>query len=405
VKTAPLVSSDFDDFHRHEVPRLLSAGGGVAAAREVGRGRSLAFRLRDGRAYTYRSSGDDIDVTAGDDDADVVVELDQDAFNDLVTEAWSVFGLLYGDRLTMRRGTFPVFAAWEAPLQALWFGRPIYGPEAIAALVDEDGRPLDLLRSFILEVDPSAVASFLSVAGFVVLRGVFDASEIDALNAIVAEERAKAAPGDERSWWATRADGEEVCCRLTYMAKRSPAIARLAEDERLNRIAALADPNLRPCLDRLDGVGVVIKNPDVVAGLSDLPWHRDCGVGGHPVLCPGLNVGVQLDAANAANGQLQFLAGSHHHAAQQLTPNVDDLPVVAVETQPGDVTVHFGHTLHAAPPPTSPTASRKVLYVGYHLDATFDVVGPGQAYNDVLVTRDAGRVKSVDEVAADASAV
>jgi ectoine hydroxylase-related dioxygenase (phytanoyl-CoA dioxygenase family) len=156
-----------------------------------------------------------------------------------------------------------------------------------------------------------------------------------------------------------------------------------------------------PCTDRLDGMSVVIKNPDVVAGLSDLPWHRDCGVGGHPVLCPGLNVGIQLDRADADNGQLHFLAGSHHHAAQQGVPaGIDERAVVSVEADPGDVTVHFGHTLHAAPPPTSPTAGRKALYVGFHLAAAFDAVGPGQSYNDVLITRDAGRVKSPDEVVA-----
>jgi hypothetical protein len=37
----------------------------------------------------------------------------------------------------------------------------------------------------------------------------------------------------------------------------------------------------------------------VATGLSDLPWHRDCGLGGHPVTCPTLNVGIQLDAATA----------------------------------------------------------------------------------------------------------
>jgi hypothetical protein len=185
------------------------------------------------------------------------------------------------------------------------------------------------------------------------------------------------------------------------MAKRSPRIAQLADDDRLTWIAALPDTELLPCVDRLDGVSVVIKNPDVVAGLSDLPWHRDCGVGGHRVLCPGLNVGVQLDHADAANGQLLYLAGSHHHAAQQLSgADLDGLPVIAVETDPGDVTVHFGHTLHAGPPPGSPTAGRKALYFGYHTPETFDRIGPGQSYNDVLVARDAGRVKSVDEVVA-----
>jgi ectoine hydroxylase-related dioxygenase (phytanoyl-CoA dioxygenase family) len=393
---------DFEEFHATRVPALLAKGGGVAAARYLGEGRTLALRLPTGPCYTYRSTGDDLEVTPGE-DASTVVELPPDAFADLVSEAWSVFGLLYGDRVVTPKGSFTDFALWEAPLQALWFGRAIYGPDAIASLADDDGKPLDLSRSFSLDGsgDSQEVATFLATTGFVVLRHVFDGSEIDALNAIVAEERGKAAPGDGRSWWATQAGGKEVCCRLTYMAKRSPGIAQLAEDDRLTRIAALADTELLPCLDRLDGVGVVIKNPDVVTGLSDLPWHRDCGMGGHRVLCPGLNVGVQLDHADAANGQLLYLAGSHHHASQQLmAADLEDLPVVAVETEPGDVTVHFGHTLHSAPPPTSPTAGRKALYFGYHTPQAFDVIGPDQSYNDVLMARDAGRVKSVEEVVA-----
>ena len=388
---------DFQEFHAAHVPTLLAEGRGVPAARYLGPGRTLALRLPNGFSYTYRSTGDDLEVTPGD-DAATVVELPPDAFADLVSEAWSVFGLLYGDRVATTKGSFADFAVWEAPLQALWFGRPIYGTDAIASLVD-----VDLSRSLSLAPgqDTEEAATFLATTGFLVLRQVFDGSEIAELNAIVADERAKAVPGDEKSWWATRANGAEVCCRLTYMAKRSPRIAQLADDDRLTWIAALTDTELLPCLDRLDGVSVVIKNPDVVAGLSDLPWHRDCGMGGHRVLCPGLNVGVQLDHADAANGQLLYLAGSHHHAAQQLSGDgLDGLPVIAVETEPGDVTVHFGHTLHAAPPPASSTAGRKALYFGYHTPEAFDVIGPGQSYNDVLVARDAGRVKSVDEVVA-----
>ena len=44
----------------------------------------------------------------------------------------------------------------------------------------------------------------------------------------------------------------------------------------------------------------MITNPGATEGLSDLPWHVDCGLGGHPVLCPTVNLGIQLDAANAA---------------------------------------------------------------------------------------------------------
>lgn len=161
----------------------------------------------------------------------------------------------------------------------------------------------------------------------------------------------------------------------------------------------LGGREMLPCVDRIDGMGVVIKNPDIVSGLSDLPWHRDCGMGGHFVLCPGLNVGIQLDEANADNGQLWFLAGSHKHATQSLTMDqIDGLPAVAVDTQPGDVTVHYGHVLHAAPPPHSENASRKTLYVGWHVPELFDIVGPEQGYNDVLFLADGGRVRSVEEI-------
>ena len=68
-------------------------------------------------------------------------------------------------------------------------------------------------------------------------------------------------------------------------------------------------------------------------------------------------------------------------------------------TQVGDVTAHWGHTLHAAPPPTDRgAAGRRALYVSYVNPLTFEMVGPGQGYNDVLFTRDAGRVHHVAEL-------
>jgi hypothetical protein len=385
---------NFDDFHQRELPVLLAKGQGVAAARDIGDGRSLTLRMAGGNAFTYRSTAGDMVVEPGH-DADVVVELTEDAFEDLLTEAWSVFGLLYGDRISVQRGDFNAFARWEAPLQALWFGRPIYGPGTVAALSE-----LDVGRSFTLDDDDATLRHFLNTAGFLVLRAVFDPDEVAGLNRVVAAELTRATPGDGHSWWATRSDGAEVCCRLTYLAQRSSDIDQLGHDPRLCRVAALADPLLRPSTDRLDGTSVVLKHPSVISGLSDLPWHRDCGLGGHRVLCPGLNVGLQLDRADAGNGQLHFLAGSHHHAAQQSPPSLPDLPVVAVDADPGDVTVHYSHVLHAAPAPSSPTASRKALYVGFHLPKAFAVVGAGEAYNDVLVKRDAGRVKSPEEVVA-----
>jgi hypothetical protein len=72
---------------------------------------------------------------------------------------------------------------------------------------------------------------------------------------------------------------------------------------------------------------------------------------------------------------------------------------VAVETQPGDVTAHYGHTLHAAPPPGDPKAAgRRALYVTYVPELVFDMIPAGKGYNDVLFTRDSGRVRHIDEL-------
>jgi ectoine hydroxylase-related dioxygenase (phytanoyl-CoA dioxygenase family) len=129
---------------------------------------------------------------------------------------------------------------------------------------------------------------------------------------------------------------------------------------------------------------VVLKNADVTAGLSDLPWHRDCGLGGHPITCPTLNMGIQLDAATAASGRLHFLAGSHRGSVHRSTLGRPDLPIVAIDTEPGDVTVHVGDVLHAAPPPEGSGPGRRALYLTFMPLRAFDVIGPGASYNDVI---------------------
>jgi hypothetical protein len=387
---------DFNEFHRVELLKYLNDGRGAKAAVSMAADRSLTFVVGDD-AWTYRSTGDDIEVVEGR-ASGLTISLAGDAFSDFVNEMWSVFGLLYGERLTLETGSFEHLVAWEPVLQALWFDRPIYAATESSEFVGRNGTPLSLHQSFTLDDDADEMAHFLQTCGFLVLRNVFSAEEIAAMNEVVERERQRSTPDDKRSWWATDSDGNEVCCRVTYLAERDEVFADLAADERLKDIAALSGAQLQSCPDRLDGLGVVIKNPGVVEGLSDLPWHRDCGMGGHFVLCPGLNVGVQLDEASAENGQLWFLAGSHHHAAQSLDMSqTNGLPTVAVDAQPGDVTVHFGHVMHAAPPPLSPTANRKAVYVGFHVPELFDVIGPGQAYNDVLFTHGDGRVRSVEE--------
>jgi hypothetical protein len=310
-----------------------------------------------------------------------------------VWELRTCFALFYADRIAFPRGGFGALVRWEPALRAAFDGQPVYDLSA--------PRPVDvdLTQSFTLDQPDEEIAGFLGAAGFVHLRGVFGAGEIDAMRADVERAVARARPDDQRSWWTT-VDGQDVCNRVNYLNEQSDLIAGLGVDPRMARIGRLSGDDLRDASDRLDGNGVVIKVPGAASGLADLPWHRDCGMGGHPVKCPLLNVGIQLDAGTAASGQLHMIAGSHLGTSPLPTAEqAARLPTVAVDTEPGDVTVHFGHTLHAAPPPADRAAAgRRALYVTYVPTLVFEMIGPGQGYNDVLFTRDDGHVHHVDEL-------
>jgi hypothetical protein len=288
-------------------------------------------------------------------------------------------------------------ARWEPVLRVAMDDQTVYDLDDPPPVLDGTGRPLDLQRTFTLDDADADMIDFLRRAGFIHLRGVVDTDELDPLRADVAVAIEHARPDDRRSWW-TSVDGVDTCNRVNYLNDQSALIAGLGADHRFQRIGALGGADLRDAPDRLDGNGVVIKVPGATTGLADLPWHRDCGMGGHPVKCPMLNIGIQLDAATPGAGQLLVLAGSHLGTSRLPGPDqVDRLPVVPLTTEPGDVTAHFGHTLHAAPPPTDRAAAgRRALYLSYVPPLTFEMIGPGQGYNDVLFTRDSGHVQHVD---------
>jgi hypothetical protein len=373
---------------------LASLPGAPEVARSMGPGHRLGLVVGDGPGVTIRTTDTGVAVDPGTDEARVVVAMGDEAFGALRAEDLSVFGLLYAGLLQVEKGEFGQFAAWEPALQALLYDRPVYDPAAAAPFVDDD-----LNRSFAVADDPAGMRAFLDRMGYLHVRGVYGTDEVAGLSDEVERLRADATPDDHRSWWATGADGSDVCCRLTFMGERSTTIAALADDRRLQDLADLTGLELRPAPSRNDGISVVIKNPGVTAGLSDLPWHRDCGLGGHDLLCPGLNVGIQLDRADAANGQLWFLPGSHHHGGPLGDPWADGYPTVAIDAEPGDVTVHYGHVLHAAPAPSAPDAGRRAIYVGFSKPELFEAIPEGKAYNDVIYADGDGRIRNVAEQA------
>jgi hypothetical protein len=385
---------DFVAFHRDEMPELIARNGHLVAG-DLRGAAPLAFRLDEHSAFTYHPSGESLRVVEGDDGAETLVEITPQGFSDVANELLTASGAINTGRARLVRGALAGWKRWEPSLQAVWFGRPIF-TAALAAdtLLDRNGQVLDLHRSFSVDDPIDELRSFFDAAGYVHIRSVFGPDEIEQLSEEVERCRAQTTPGDGFSWWSLDSTGREVVTRINHLDRFSDVIARFSHDPRLARYARLAGPDLRVCDDRLDGPMVFIKNPDVVKGNGDLDWHVDDGVGGHPVMCPLIQAGIQLDRANADNGQLLVLAGSHRFAKHWLTRGHEaGLPVVALDTEPGDLTLHYGDTMHTTPPPRSPDAGRRVLYYKFAEPKTFDWIPAGCHYNDVLFRPDAsGRV-------------
>ena len=361
-------------FHGDVLPGLLERPEAAAAIRQLAGGRPMAWQIGD-RAFTYRPVDGRLSVEPGlADDVGLVAELSPEAFAAFVAEVRTAAGLMFSGDLTFERGGYGDLIRWEPALRAIFSGRLVYEPTEV------DG-PLD--ASYLLP-DADGISDHLRRCGFAHVRSVFSPDEVAALRAEVDRLSGAARPGDDKSWWAKTGDGEQVLCRLVYANEGSELIADLHHDNRIRDLVALSGHELESRPDRMEGHSVVIKIPGVVEGLADLPWHQDCGLGGHPWLCPSVAVGIQLEAATTETGQMHFLAGSHGATCRPFSDaDLVDLPHVAVTTEAGDVTVHVADVMHAAPPPTGDTG-RRTLYVTFHNPALFEHVGPGEAYNDIV---------------------
>lgn len=382
----------FRAFHRSALPELLTRNGALVLD-DLRGAPPLAFRIDDGSTFTWIASDERIDAVDGAADAATVVELSEDTFSEFVNELLTASGAVRTERARVVRGTLAGWQRWEPAIQSLCSGRAIYGPRAWDDLVDADGVRLDLLRSFTVDDDEDTMRAFLRATGFLHVKGIFSPDEIARYSDAVEHGRSLTTPGDPYSWWSIDADGHEVVTRINYLGRHSRVIDELNFDPRLARYAGLAGPGLRVCNDRLDGPMVFVKHSNVVKGNGDLGWHVDDGIGGHPVMCPLIQAGIQLDHASPENGQLLLLAGSHRYTKHWYEwGDEDGLPVVALQTEPGDLTVHFGDAMHTTPPPTADGAGRRALYFKFAEQKTFDWIPAGCHYNDALFRTDASGV-------------
>ena len=387
---------DFDAFHRQQVQQLIAARHHLVQQDLQGAG-SLSLVTPSGASYTYAFDGF-LTITPGAHGATQVL-LEEGAFGDFFHELLSISGLVATRRLQVTAGDITEARRWEPALRAVYCGRPIYNANTLAEEDAARGRAFPLARAFDFrdfEALRDDMRASLDAMGYLHVRGVFTAAEIAAIRAEVVAAMRASRPDDGKSWWSVLEDGTEVPTRINYLNRFSAFFDEFALDPRVQTLGALADPRHRVCLDRVDGPMVFIKSPGVRSGLANLLWHKDCDLGGHPVMCPLIQLGIQLDQASAANGQVKFLAGSHRCSNHVLEMGQEGgLPVVALDTEPGDVTLHYGDTLHCTPAPTGANANRKVLYYKFEKPEMFDSIPSGRHYNDLLFSAgDQGRVAS-----------
>ena len=338
----------------------------------------IELRTPSGSCTYALHEGQVTEADAGAVDAQTVVLLSDRSWEDLREQRRTIMHLQLSGELAFERGRFDHLAAWEPHLRLHHAGIPIYDPSR----VDLSG--VDLARTFTLGDPDEELLAFYRTAGFLHVRGVFSAGEMAAADEEVDRLAAEAHPGDDRSWWATDLDGEEQLCRLVYSTQRSEVLRSLEQDPRVQRLGTLAHPEHRVAPDRMEGSAVILKLPGRTKGLANIPWHQDCGMGGHAVFCPNTSVGIQLTGSSAATGNLAVVPGSHGQTlAYDWERRLADVPVVHVDTEPGDVTLHVADVMHASPEPTG-AGGRRTLYVTFYPPALWQHVGPGAAFNDVV---------------------
>lgn len=387
---------DLRTFHDVELlARLESGNGALAGADAVPLG-PISLVSASG-SWTYVPTDGSVSVVDGVlDSSRVVVELDDQSFADLVADLDTPVAMLYQQRATVSRGNPLRFIRWEPALRAMFHGRPIYDA-ATVDLRERNGEPLDPTATFdmaAVAVDPGAVAHQLSTAGFVVVRQAFAADVVAVLRAEVEALRAAAQPGDGQSWWGRNAAGEALVTRVLNGVTK-PAASALYDNENVKSVVAATGLEFRSAYrNEIDGVTALWKIPDMVEGLADLPWHRDCGMGGHASNCPTLVMTICLTEGTPEAGELRALPGSHTMSHPFIDGNAPGAPTgVAVAVAAGDISIHDGDVMHVSMPPTSSEGPHRVSILLSFARADASHHRGERHYNDALFTRSDGQVE------------
>lgn len=227
-------------------------------------------------------------------------------------------------------------------------------------------------------------AAFLDVHGFLVFAGVAKPDELATMLAELArieqlwiDEKRESVFGIPL--FKGRSGARPLIHRFPFTSCFSDEIARFVRDERFAPIRSLVGANTRVGDREKDGVVVNRYINDVGSVYPRLGWHTDGLRDLFYLKMPKrmLNVGLHFDRITKEDGGLRLIPGSHEQgffstAFRKLyfLSHAPDPDEIAVETEPGDLTVHDGRLWHRvqASPFTGERSLRRSMYVPYLTD-------------------------------------
>jgi hypothetical protein len=320
----------------------------------------------DDASWCLAWSGTRIEVRGGRPDGAAHVRLSAPQLDDLVCDQRTFVGFHAVGQLDQAGGTLEDLNDWWLVLRAALDRRPIYTPGTITFQA-RNGAPLDLHHTFAAHDDPAELRHFLEQAGYLRIAGLFSPGEMARVSSDMDRAAPAYTPGDGRSWWARTAGGERRLVRMQAFDRHSDATASLLDDARFRALGEIpGDGHVFGSRNADNRIEALFKPIGVVEGISDVPWHKDCGLGRHSYECCGVTVGISVTGADRTSGQLRVIAGSHRALVWPARQRPgSDLPEIDLPTETGDVTLHLSCTTHMAQPPTD--RERRVMYTGFAL--------------------------------------
>lgn len=254
-----------------------------------------------------------------------------------------------------------------------------------------------LSHRFQLGTELSAVEqSFLWHHGFLVYDQVATPGEVEMilgeLDAIQArwQEEGREWVNGIPVFYGKDPDGQDFIQRFAYASMFSERLREFVLDPRFEPIRRLSGEDARVGHDEKDGV-VVNRYVNVPgSAYPKLGWHTDGLRDLFYLRMPQrmLNVGLHFDEITARDGGLRLIPGSHQQGFWDMCfrklyflSHGEDPAEIAVETKPGDLTVHDGRLWHrvAQSPDTGWASLRRSMYVPYQ-------TGPHEPKSDASPT-------------------